>query len=170
MTLKTKNRLLILGFGLVVLLAYQFAIKNTIDARKELNTLETGMHGFDNIPEQLAVLRAKNNYLDSILEVNKIKTTALENNLLQKLNLYADSTQLKIVSFNKPHLTQQDESQINTYDFTIEGSYNALIGLIYQLEKKVLFGEVIHLQFSKKKNYRSNKYYLQTRVLLKTIN
>ena len=57
-----------------------------------------------------------------------------------------------MVSFLEPHILIIDDLTIKTYEFVIEGGFNDINDLIYQLEQKTKFGEVINLHFEKKKN------------------
>ena len=166
MTLKEKNRWAVIGFCLVVLLSYQYAIKNTFDTRSALKTAEAKANSAADVPYQVSLLKKKSVYLDSLLNKNRIKATSLENNILNHLNTYADSTRIKIIAFNKPHKIQKEDHEVSTYEFTLEGSFNALLGLIYTIEQKTRFGEVSHLQFKKIKNYRTGRYSLQAHVLI----
>jgi Tfp pilus assembly protein PilO len=167
MTPKNKNKLVIASLILVILLAYEFAIKKTLEARNSYLQLQNSSIGSADIPQQLTLLKKKKIYLDSILEKHRIKATSYENNILNKLNEYADEHSLKIVEFKKPHVVVQDSHVVNTYEFTVEGPYNSLIKLVHTIEQKTRFGEVSHLKFEKKKNLKTGKYYLQVRVLVR---
>lgn len=94
----------------------------------------------------------------------------MQNNLLKTINSYALENNLKVINFLEPHIFVKEELTIKTFQFTIEGSFNDINRLIYQLEQKTKFGEVINLHFEKKKNYKSNKNYLQATALVLSIN
>jgi 23S rRNA maturation-related 3'-5' exoribonuclease YhaM len=84
------------------------------------------------------------------------------------INTFSNDNNLKVVTFLEPHIISKNELIINTYEFIIEGRYNSINKLIHQLEQKTKFGEIINLHFEKKKNFRTGRYYLQARVLLKS--
>jgi len=168
MSNKNKNILLLLGFFLALILCYQFAISNTLDLKKQYKSLKYEEELFKNTPKQLSVLKQKQKYYDSILVSNKLYGSSIQNNLLKTINGFADANNLKVVSFLEPHETIKNELAIKTYEFTIEGNYNSIISLVHQLEQQTKFGEIINLHFDKKKNYRTGRYYLQARVLLRS--
>jgi len=168
MSNKNKNILLIVGFLLVLLVCYQFAISKTLDLKQQYKSLKYEEELFKNTPKQFRVLKQKQKYYDSILVSNKLDGGSIQNNLLKALNIYADANNLKVVSFLEPHETTKNDLIIKTYEFTIEGNYNSMLALIHQLEQQTKFGEIINLHFEKKKNYRTGRNYLQARVLLRS--
>ena len=168
MTSKQKNIGLVVGFVLVLVLSYQLAIAKTFEQKKQYKTLQQEVLLFENAPKQLSLLKQKQRYYDSILSSYQLDGSSIQNNLLSTINSYADQNSIKVISFLEPHSMDKNGLMVKTYDFTLEGDYNSIIGLIYKIEQKTKFGEVVHLQFEKKKNFRSGRYYLQARVLLKS--
>ena len=168
MTSKQKNIVLLIGFFLLILVCYQLAFKNTLEQKKEYTSLKNQEQLFKNVPKQLAVLKQKEVYYDSLLTKYQLDGSSIQNNLLKTINSFANSNTIKVVSFLEPHVISKNDLVLKTYDFVLEGDYNAINKLIYQLEQQTKFGEVINLHFEKKKNFRTGKYYLQARVLLKS--
>ncbi|WP_299550675.1 hypothetical protein [Seonamhaeicola sp.] len=164
---KTKNIILIIGFFLALVLCYQLALSKTLALKTEFKTLKKQDLLFESTPKQLSLLKQKQKYYDSILVKHQINGSSLQNNLLKAINTFADSSNIKVVSFSEPHVINQNALKINTYQFSLEGNYNAMIKLIYKLEQETRFGEIISLHFEKKKNFRTNTYYLQAHVMLR---
>lgn len=164
---KTKNSILIVTFLLAIILCYQLAISKTVALKKEFKTLKHQEFLFKNTPKQISLLKQKQKYYNGLLDKYQIHGSSLQNNLLKTINAFADSTNIKISTFLKPHVIYNNELKVNTYQFTLEGNYNAILKLIHQLEQNTKFGEIINLHFEKKKNFRSGKYYLQAHILLK---
>lgn len=169
MNSKTKNIVLLLAIFLVLLLCYQFAISNTLQQKNEYNVLHAEQVLLANAPEKLGVLSKKQIYFDSILNTMNLGNTSIENNLLRVITVEVKKNNLKLLDFNDPHTFEINNSQLNTFDFTLEGNFTSLLNTIYTLEQKHTFGEVVHLYFEKKKNYRSNKNYLTARVFIQNI-
>ncbi len=168
MSNKNKNILLIVGFLLFVIICYNLAISKTIAQKKQYSNLKQQELLFKNAPKQLSLLRQKEMYYDSLLIKYQLDGSSIQNNLLRTINLFADVNNLKVVNFLEPHHISKNELTINTYEFTLEGEYNSINNLIYQLEQKTKFGEVINLHFEKKKNFRSGRHYLKARVLVRS--
>lgn len=168
MTKKQKNIILVIGFLLSVYICYQLAISKTLDQKAQHDRLSKEVMLSKNAPKQLLLLNKKAVYYDSILSKHHLAGTSIQNNLLKFINSNAEAHNLKVVSFLEPHVINQNELVIKTYDFTVEGDYNNINQLIYQLEQRTKYGEIINLHFEKKKNFRTGKSYLQARVLLKS--
>ncbi|WP_412560633.1 hypothetical protein [Winogradskyella sp. MIT101101] len=168
MTKRQKNIVLILGFIVVLYICYQLAIQKTLEQKEQYNTLTKEVVLSKNAPKQLSLLKQKEVYYDSLLTKYQLDGSSIQNNLLKVINAYAEANNLKVVSFLEPHITTKNDLTIKTYDFTLQGQYNAINQLIYQLEQQTKFGEIISLHFEKKKNFRTGRHYLQARVLLKS--
>jgi len=168
MTHKSKNILLIIGFGFILILSYKLSVSKTLSLKKEYHTLKKEALLFENTPKQLSLLKQKQKYYDSLLNKYQIKGSSIQNNLLKTINSYAENNKLKVISFQEPHIAMHNDLTIKTHQFTIQGNYNAILKLIHLLEQETKFGEIINLHFEKKKNFKTNKYYLQAHVLLKS--
>lgn len=169
MTSKTKNGVLLGAIVLVLFLCYKLAISNTFQLRKEYNRLQAEQTLLENAPEQLALLVKKQVHYDSILNKMNLGNSSMENNLLRVINIEAEKNKLKLIDFNNPHTAEVNGNQLNTFDFVLEGNFTGILRTIYALEQEHTFGEVVHLYFEKKKNYRSNKNYLEARVFVQNI-
>lgn len=169
MTNKTKNVVLIIGFLLALTFCYQLAISKTLTIKKEHNILKHEETLFENTPKQVSMLKQKQQYYDSLLSKYQLNGSSVQNNLLKTINIFADSTNIKVVAFLKPHVIHKDDLKISTYQFALEGDYNAIIKLINNLEQNTKFGEIINLAFEKKTNFRTGQIFLQTQILLKKI-
>lgn len=166
---RTKNTILVIGFVMIVIMAYKYAISNTLQLHNDYKSLKKDADIYNNLPLQLAALKQKEKYYDSLLIKYQLNGNSVQNSMLSTINAYAEKHNLKIVSFLEPHQIIEQDLIINTYKFTLEGGYNAIVNLLHQLEQKTKFGEIINLNFEKKKNYRSGTYYLQASVLLSGI-
>ena len=168
MNKKNKNILLLSGFLLAMILCYRFAISNTLTLKKQYNSLKQQEALFINTPKRLSLLKQKQQYYDSLLTKHQLGGSSVQNSLLKTINTFTEENNLKVINFLEPHVTNQNDLIIKTYLFSLEGDYNAILKLTHKLEQETKFGEIINLHFEKKKNFRTGKYYLQAKVLLKS--
>lgn len=168
--MKTKSKITILSLAYIVtfIFCYHFAISKTLVVKNQYQTLKQQESLFTNIPKQIFILKQKQKHYDSLLSKYQLKGNSLQNNLLKTINTLADSLNLKVNSFLEPHSITQNNLEVNTHQFSLEGDYNAIITLIHNMEQNTKFGEIINLHFEKNKNFRTGKYYLQASVLLKS--
>lgn len=168
MTARNKNIFLVIGFMIILFVSYKMAISKTMVLIDETKSLKAEELLFKNTPKELSLLKQKQKYYDSIFNKHQLNGSSIQNNLLKTINASAEQNNIKITSFLEPHVEHKDDLTIKTYQFVIEGDYNNLIQLIYQLEQKSKFGEIINLHFEKKKNFRTGKSFLEASVLLKS--
>ena len=114
------------------------------------------------------VLKQKEKYYDSLLHVYKIGGTSLQNNLLNTITNFSSKNDLKVVDFSEPHTFTDKSLTINSYSFTVEGHFNNILQLIYTLEQRTKYGEIVSVSYGKKKNYRTGTSYLQAKILLQS--
>ncbi len=169
MNSRTKNGVLLLSVLVTVVLCYKFAISNTLEQKREYEKLRTEQTLFENTPEKLALLVKKQVYYDSVLNKMNLGNTSIENNLLRVVNIEVEKHGLKLIDFNRPHVSMMNGNQLNTLDFTLDGNFTSILKTIYTLEQKNNFGEIVHLHFRKNKNYRTHKNYLTARMFLQHI-
>ncbi|MBV7269085.1 hypothetical protein [Winogradskyella luteola] len=168
MTKKQKNIILVIGFVFALLICYQFAISNTLEQKQQYDTLSKEVLLSKNAPKKLSLLKQKEVYYDSLLTKYQLDGSSIQNNLLRVINAFAESNNLKVVSFLEPHITVKNDLTVKTYNFTLEGQFNDINQLVYQLEQQTKFGEIVNLHFEKKKNFRTGRYFLQAKILLKS--
>ncbi|WP_304145934.1 hypothetical protein [Mesoflavibacter zeaxanthinifaciens] len=168
MSKKQKNIVLIIGFVLTLFICYKLAINKTIHQKQQFDNLYKEILLFKNAPKQLSLLKQKEVYYDSLLTKYQLYGSSIQNNLLKVINTFSNDNNLKVVSFLEPHTITKNDLIVKNYEFVVEGNYNDINQLIYQLEQKTKFGEIINLHFEKKKNFRTGRLHLQAKVLLKS--
>ncbi|MGV8946811.1 MAG: hypothetical protein ACOH1N_10320 [Lutibacter sp.] len=171
MNLKQKNIILLIGFLLLVWISYVFSFSKTIDASQRFNELNRQDELYTSASQNIDHLKQQDSYYNSLLKKHQIfSESSFQNNLLNTLNQYSSEKKLKIINFKDPHHFQLNNNAIQeTYIFTIESDYNTIINLIYSLEQHHKFGKIISANFEKKKDYKTNKEYLQCQIYLQKV-
>ena len=166
MTSKQKNIALLVGFVLFLVFSYQFAIKKTIGAKKELQQLQKEKEEFNNSKNQVNYLQSQNIHLDSILKSNEIGIdVSFQQVILNKVSTYVNAHDLKIISFSAPHVFQENNERSITYVLEVGGDFKKLLNFVNYFENQRL-GNIFSVKFEKKKNYSSNKNTLTTTIFL----
>lgn len=170
MSLKQKNIALLIGIILLLWISYQFSFSKTLELKSQYNTLKYEQELLSNVSQKLMSLNQQNVYYDSILKSKKISTErSFQNNLLQVITSFADTTNIKVVTFNNPHIYKADNAKILTHSFTLQGNFNQITQLIYLLEQELKLGKIISVDFQKKQDYKRRSEYLECTVLLQQI-
>lgn len=169
MKLNKKNKLLVIGFVLILYVSYSFAISNTITYYKEYKEKEEQIADDSNMPHLVGQLIRKEKQLDQVLahyEINR--SDSFQNDLLKQLSSYSNTYNLKITDFQEPHIATQKGFTVTSYLFTLEGSFNGSLALLNQMENNPALGAVKHLNFTKRKNYKTNTNQLFVEVIMQT--
>ena len=164
-----KNKLLFGGIVLMLFVSYKLALEKTLTSRSEYLRHESLSESVKDIPKRISMLSQKESYYDSLLNNMDLGDTSVQNNLLKVLNQEADKNKIKVMDFNQPHVHKTDEGQLNTYSFKLQGTYADILKAVYTIEQKGNFGDIVHLNFEKQKDYRKRKPYLEATVLVQNI-
>lgn len=168
MKINNKYRLLILGIGFFITLwvCYIFALKKTQIQRVQYSSLRGQLESFEKVSGQLSVLQARESQYDSILRLKYIGTESLQNALLKVLNHQVSKHQISLIDFNRPHEIKTSQYIIKTYTFDLKGKYTSILKTVHYLEEHGGFGDVVHLDFNTRQNYKTRKKSLEARVFL----
>lgn len=169
MKINNKNKLLFLGIIAMLFASYYLAINKTLLLRNEAQRLTVQVEQFKDIPNKLAILSQKDVHYDSILGKMDLVDTSVQNNLLRTINQEATKNNIKVMDFNQPHLYEMGENSLHTYSFKLDGNYTDILKVVHTIEQKGNFGEIVHMDFQKKKNYRTNKYSLGATVFVQQV-
>ncbi|MCK0160143.1 hypothetical protein [Allomuricauda sp. F6463D] len=169
MRLDKRNKLLIGGFVLALVVCYQLGIKKTLFLRAQyLGDMENREEARD-IPRKLADLQKQEMYLDAQFEQLNLGSTNVQNELLRFLNEQGGQHSVKIIDFKAPHLVTEGATATRTYRFVLEGSFTDILTVAHSLETRASFGGITHMAFEKQHDPRQRKSYLQVSVHLQQI-
>jgi hypothetical protein len=158
-----KNKLLIAGCFLAFYLSYRFAISNTIEYYSKYHTDKALYENSKTSAPYIKALLVKEKQLDQALAGFNNPSASFQNDLLDKINRLSVKNNLKVIDFREPHIVKENNTYKASYFFSIQGSFNGCLALINTLEQ---YSVVRHLDFVKKKNYKTNTEDLYVDVVL----
>lgn len=166
MDIKLKNKILVVGFIVVLFIIYEFAISKTIETNKIVSQLTIEKSLLKNVSNKILDLKTKEAQLDAILKKRNISiSNSFQQMLLQNVTSFAQKNELQIIAFSEPHTYNTNITRLATYSFEIKGSFISLLKMICFLEELQL-GKLLTIKFEKKNNYRNNTNYLTCKILL----
>lgn len=169
MTSKQKNRLLLVGFLILIAAAYQFSFKKTFELGSSLDKLTQDKLALDNAGTKLGLLQQQNVYLDSVLKSNDVSANqSFQQNLLQKVDGLREQHKVKIVSLDPPHEVKKDGAIIESYLIEVKGDFRNLMLFSSNLEKQRL-GKFSSVDFTKKMNYKTRRKELTCSIILQRL-
>ncbi|MCK0159121.1 hypothetical protein [Allomuricauda sp. F6463D] len=169
MRLDKRNKLLIGGFVLGLLLCYHLAIKKTLALRSQYYGETEQREQARDIPGKLANLHKKELQLDAQFEQLNLGSTNVQNELLYFLNEQGDQHLVKIIEFKAPHVVNEGSTTTRTYQFTLEGNFTDILTVAYGLETQTSFGGITHIAFEKQQDSRQKYNFLNATLHLQQI-
>lgn len=167
MKLNKKNRFLILGLILSLYICYVFAISKTVDYYSKYSSQNELLANDINNPEILEKLVYKEKQLNALLsQYTNTTKGSFQNQLLKELTTLSQKNRLKIIDFQEPHIAANKDLTTTSYLFSLEGSFNGILLLLNSIENNPSLGFVKHIDFIKKRNYKTNTDYLTAHVVL----
>ncbi len=164
LTYKRKFFLTILGFVLLLMAAYKKTYKHTFTARKALNEVRQKLNNTEASANNLIALKNDIKSLDRLIGGHSLNPIHVQQKLLDfmaKKNLKVD-----IVSIENAHVFTDKEFLIYSNRIELEGSYEELVKLLYETEKKFSGSRVVSAKFYSKKNYKTRKQTLFLKIIL----
>ncbi len=170
MDIKIRNKILVVGFVFLLFVVYKLAISKTIETRSSVSKLLVEKKLLSNVTAKIAQLKLKEYQLDSILKSYNLSIdNSFQQTLLQKVTEFSKKEKLQIIQFKEPHIFIDNEANRSTYSFELKGNFISLLKIVNYLEDLQL-GQLISINFVKRKNYRANTNYLTCEILLQKVN
>lgn len=162
MTLNRKNKYLLGGIAIFMIVAWQATIKNTVAYRSEYKLLQP--EKLIQKQNQLTELISRNNYLEKALHKRNINNTSVRNTALQ---IIAHETyQLRLLDYNDEHRLLNDDVQITYHKFKIEGSYMDIVTATDSLLRKVNTTSLKNIHLETQTDFQTRKTALVATVIL----
>jgi hypothetical protein len=151
--LNIKNDYILIAAGILLLLAaWQFAFKKTIEAWKQHRSLAQQVLQAGDLSYQPGYLERKNHNLDKILNLYKADTLDFRSNELSKISLLAEQYNVKLSEVpSEDPVYHTAQSTIQKLAF--EGDYFALVKTLNALEVKNDLGAMRTVGIAKPGNH-----------------
>lgn len=169
LTYKQKNKILLAGTILLVLISYFFSIQNTIDLYLEVEQQNQRLSTLNNYPQQLKNYMYQLKILNSRVEQYVREKDFSQDEILESLSLFCRENKLVIRSFPKSSLQEKEGFFIETHHFEVEGSYINLVKLLYQIEKVENLGRVASVYFESNIERKTKRKRLSVSIYLQNI-
>lgn len=169
LTYKKKNQLLIVIAIFLGLLIYFVSIKRTISAFKDYSKNIKLYETASNSPVLLKQLHSEVDDINAKLRAQNSVGEQYSEKLIELITNYCQSTNSILKEFPKTEIAQKDDLVIETNKFTLAGDYITLLKFVYLLEQKNRLGKIVSVNYSIKKDYKSNGKILTVTIYLQNI-
>ena len=149
-----KLKVLILSLPVVIWICYQAGLARTLETKATFKNLKAQEQHVRIISTELSKAKAKEKYLDSLLEKRNLKSRSIENNLIQVLSETTKRNQTTLTDFNPPHVVSNQKGALKTYHFELEGDFIGLLKTLHFIETQSGFGQISHYNLKRIKKNR----------------
>ena len=89
---------------------------------------------------------------------------------MERIDRYAQLNALKILKVDAPHIIISNDLNISSYKLQLSGTFNDLLGLIYELESLNNLGQFSNVHFKKITDYRTKDTHLEMEFTIQVFN
>jgi hypothetical protein len=165
----TKNKILLWGGSLLVVVIYQFTFKKTIALYSECREMKKRSELMEGAAMKKITLEKEAARLDLLSGSLQANDSNVQQVLLGIVTSYCQSNGLLLKEFPQTQRSQENNYEIELNSFTVEGEFQKLLKLVYCLEQKYRIAKVASLDLKTKKDLRTKKASLTATVYLQNI-
>lgn len=164
-TYKTKKLLLIVVLILFTILGYKRIIANS--ARQITNYFNEKSLIIDEkeLDAKIVDLKIKVEQIDKILGKVNFNEHFIQYEILDYVTANTGKFDIEVVKLLPTHIFNENGYLIVSNEVVLKGEYNDLIRAIYQIEKEIKISKISGVKFFKKKNHRTNRMELFSRLI-----
>jgi hypothetical protein len=144
--------------------SYKKTFKHTLSAGKELGFVKEKLLNNENSLQDLNNLKNEISNLDKTIGGQTSNPELVQQKLLDFIS--KSNYNVNIVSIEDVHLFSDNEFLIYSNQIELEGTYNNLVSILYEIEKHFKNSRVVSTQLYSKKNYRTNSKNLYLKIIL----
>ena len=164
LTYKQKFLATLLGFVLLFMASYKKTLKHTLTAKKQLHNVEAKLLDINSSYSDIYALKNEVKVLDNIIGGYTLDPGQVQQKILDFITKKNSDT--NVVSIEDVHLYNNKEFLVYTNQIELEGSYDSLIKMLYEIEKKLKDSKVVSSEMYSKKEYRTNTTKLFLKIIL----
>ncbi len=155
-----------IGFALLAIFAYSFSIHKTIVAYNTHQANKKALSEASTAPAQIQRFQAKLKQFNQSFQ--RIEYDREE--LFEAVNTFCREHGLSLSKFHPEERTIQNDFEVITNQIEVQGAYNDMVKLVYELEYVQQLGHIASTKFDKTVNRRTKEETLTAVIYLQNIN
>jgi hypothetical protein len=170
LTYKTKINLLLAGGAIALWMFFSMFVSDTFFLLSEQSRLTDSLSVLDNAPQELNLLNIKLKRLEKKAGVTTKKDSrSVQQYLMEIVTQYSNNNNCIVRSIPSISLYKEKDIVVETHIFSLDGTFNNLLKLVYQLEQKYQAGKISSVLFRSDLDNKSKRKYLQATVYIQHI-
>jgi len=164
-TFKQKNKALLLIFILLAFASYKRSFVLSILAKEEINQQKINLSKVNSSESNLQQLIYSTAILDKTIGKSNLKPDKIQQEILNSLAELSVKYNVSLESINETHTYKNIDFSILSNEVILEGGFNNITQLIYNLELNFEYARLINVEFYKKKILSTKKTKLYAKIL-----
>ena len=150
----------------MLFLAWQFAIKPTIKARKKNKQYKKVQNRAEGAEVQIIQYQKMLTSYDADLEN---KAAFSRETLLAEVNSFCKNKNIRVNDFADVKMYEEGSYSIQDNELKVQGAFKDMIALIYHLEQESPYYQIVSVNFNKKRDLRNRKEVLISSIRIRHI-
>lgn len=165
---KQQSYFMLAGLVLLLLAALQLGFLKTRKQIQHYHKLKKELALIENAPLRIQGIQTQLQAME--LQLKKFKPSAdIQQEILEQLSTYSKKKELQIRSLAAAHRYEEQGYLIETIPLELEGSFQALLGFVYHIEKREQLGAIISSSFERATNRKNGKAELHLNLWIQNI-
>lgn len=168
-TYKQKNKALLLGSPLFLLLVYLLSVGNTLEQWRQGVQLKEQLSQAEGAPQKILVLEQKLAYWDKLAASAGDSSANIQKELFTNVSRACNAQKVTLRALNYMGTEEKEGHLVDTYQLEMEGFFQSLVQAVHTLEEEGGKGVISSLEFVKEKNRYTKKEYLLAKLYIQSI-
>lgn len=169
LTYRQKNKYLIVGTILFLLLVYWTTLSKTVELYHSNQRLQKQSNLVADAPAKIKQYERQIQQFEQRFQNVTQSGNDYQEQLLEVVSTFCQEHQLVLQNFPQPLVHTQNDFEVTTHIVEVEGSYHKLLQLVYELEQAQKLSRVASLDFRIEKDFRNKRSFLLATIYLRNI-
>lgn len=158
--IKRKFYLLLAGFTFMLFIIYILAVKSTFIMINSCNNLNNSLLELRNAPSEIQIINKKISELEKLIKKQNDSEVSNHLELLNFISNNCKKNNLIIKEYPQAQEYKKGQYTVETNIIRLEGDYQFLLKLLYNLEQHYRNGHISSILFESLPDYRNDIYRL----------
>lgn len=154
---------------LLLFIVYKFGIKNSIEAISSYKQAQKQLAELSDAPLEINNLKQKLTKFDNSVNFLFNDSVSIQELMLDQIASYCNQNQILIKQFPKSETIEKGNYILETNYLVLEGSFQKLLLLLYNIEQKYRFGKISSARFYKELNQKTKAEELNVEIFIQNI-
>jgi hypothetical protein len=152
---KTRARIAAAMFCLLAMASYTFSVRKTLEQYAVNKRLKTELSLARDVPSKLSGLDNQLKSMNLVLNSRQVESRDVRKRLVTVITAYCADHGLVFSELSEPIIEAKGEFRVQTSLIKLQGPFDDMLRLIYNLEQHERLGKAVSLHMFKKKNHRT---------------